>query len=109
MVARDGHRSRADLPGAVAPIAARRCVRTRMSVKRRPALIFPITRQAMSEAAARREGDPGALRLDAYAAASLLRIAIRRGEADLAERAAVRLYRLRGTSVWRHLLFSASG
>jgi hypothetical protein len=80
-----------------------------MSVKRRPALIFPITRQAMSEAAARREEDPGALRLDAYAAASLLRIAIRRGEADLAERAAVRLYRLRGTSVWRHLLFSASG
>ena len=61
----------------------------------------------MSEAPTGREDIFGALRLDAYETASLLRIAIRRGEADLADRAAIRLYRLRGPSVWRDLLFSA--
>jgi hypothetical protein len=48
-----------------------------------------------------------ALRLDPYATSSLLQKAIRRGEADLAERAAIRLYRLRGKGVWRRLLVIA--
>jgi hypothetical protein len=61
----------------------------------------------MSEAPTWLEYNPGVLRLDAYATASLLRIAIRRGEADLADSAAIRLHRLCGPSVWRHLLFSA--
>jgi hypothetical protein len=61
----------------------------------------------MSEAPTWLENNPGVLRLDAYATASLLRIAIRRGEADLADSAAIRLHRLCGPRVWRHLLFSA--
>jgi hypothetical protein len=61
----------------------------------------------MSEALTWLENNPGVLRLDAYATASLLRIAIRRGEADLADSAAIRLHRLCGPKVWRHLLFSA--
>jgi hypothetical protein len=48
-----------------------------------------------------------ALRLDPYATASLLRVAINRGEADLAERAAVRLFHLRGPDAWRRLLIIA--
>jgi hypothetical protein len=47
------------------------------------------------------------LRLDPHETASLLRIAIRRGEAELAERAAVRLFRLRGPDAWRQLLIIA--
>jgi hypothetical protein len=48
-----------------------------------------------------------ALRLDPYATSSLLQKAIRRGEKDLAERAAMRLYRLRGKGIWRRLLVIA--
>jgi len=48
-----------------------------------------------------------ALRLDPYATSSLLQKAIRRGEGDLAERAAIRLYRLRGKGIWRRLLVIA--
>lgn len=47
------------------------------------------------------------LRLDPYATSSLLQKAIRRGEAELAERAAERLYRLRGKGVFRRFLIIA--
>jgi len=50
---------------------------------------------------------PGPLRIDPYVASSLLQKAIRRGEADLAERAAVTLHRFRGKGVWRRLLVIA--
>jgi hypothetical protein len=46
-------------------------------------------------------------RLDPYTASSLLQKAIRRGDADLAERAANRLYQLRGKNVWRRFLIIA--
>jgi hypothetical protein len=48
-----------------------------------------------------------ALPIDPWVAASLLQNAIRRGEADLAEQAALRLSRLRGAEIWRRLLVIA--
>jgi hypothetical protein len=63
---------------------------------------------AMFDAAPRRAGQSiPALRLDPYATSSLLQKAIRRGEKDLAERAAMRLYRLRGKGVWRRFIVIA--
>lgn len=47
------------------------------------------------------------LPIDPYVASSLLQKAIRRGDAHLAERAAVTLFRQRGTAVWRRLLVIA--
>jgi hypothetical protein len=41
------------------------------------------------------------LRVDAWVASSLLQKTIRRGDADMAERAALAFYRLRGTAIWR--------
>jgi hypothetical protein len=46
-------------------------------------------------------------KLDPYAASSLLQKAIRRGDANLAERAANRLYQLRGKNIWRRFLIIA--
>ena len=45
----------------------------------------------------------GGLVTDPWVASSLLQKAIRRGDADLAERAAVSLYRRRGRGIWRRL------
>ena len=47
------------------------------------------------------------LNIDPWVTSSLLQKAIRRGEADLAERAAIRLFRLRGKGVWRRFLVIA--
>lgn len=47
---------------------------------------------------------PTALRLDPWAASSLLQKAIRRGERSLAEKAATAFYRHRGPAVWRRLV-----
>ena len=44
------------------------------------------------------------LGVDPWVASSLLQKAIRRGDADLAERAAVTLHRQRGKGIWRWLL-----
>jgi hypothetical protein len=44
---------------------------------------------------------------DAWATSSLLQKAIRRGDADLAERAAITLYRLRGKGIWRRFMVIA--
>ena len=44
---------------------------------------------------------PAPLACDPWVASSLLQKAIRRGDADLAERAAVTLYRRRGSGIWR--------
>jgi hypothetical protein len=62
----------------------------------------------MSDAPSRRKkASRPLLRLDPYETSSLLQKAIRRGDADLAERAAVRLYRLRGLDAGRRLLVIA--
>jgi hypothetical protein len=45
--------------------------------------------------------------VDPWVASSLLQKAIRRGDADLAERAAITLHRLRGRSIWRRFLVIA--
>jgi len=59
----------------------------------------------MSDVLSRRPASGGALlRLDLFEASSLLQKAIRRGEAELAERAVVRLYRLRSLDVAARLL-----
>ena len=59
-------------------------------------------------AAASPRPERGALfRLGVYEISSLLIKAIRRGEADLAARAAVRLHQLRGEAAWRLLLLIA--
>jgi hypothetical protein len=50
---------------------------------------------------------PSPLPIDPYVASSLLQKAIRRGEADLAERAALTLHRLRGKGLWRRFLVIA--
>jgi hypothetical protein len=47
------------------------------------------------------------LRIDPYVASSLLQKAIRRGDADLSERAAVTLHRMRGKGLWRRFLVIA--
>jgi hypothetical protein len=47
------------------------------------------------------------LAIDPWVASSLLQKAIRRGDADLAERAAVALRRLRGKGIWRRFLVIA--
>jgi hypothetical protein len=47
------------------------------------------------------------LAIDPWIASSLLQKAIRRGDADLAERAAITLHRLRGNGVWRRFLVIA--
>jgi hypothetical protein len=47
------------------------------------------------------------LRVDPWIASSILQKAIRRGDARTAERAAVRLHRLRGKGVWRRFLIIA--
>jgi hypothetical protein len=47
------------------------------------------------------------LAIDPWIASSLLQKAIRRGHADLAERAAITLHRLRGNGIWRRLLVIA--
>lgn len=44
------------------------------------------------------------LKLDPWAASSLLQKAIRRGEAELAQHAARTLYRQRGNAIWRRLI-----
>jgi hypothetical protein len=59
----------------------------------------------MSDVLSRRPAPGGAiLRLDPYEASSLLQKAIRRGDAELAERAMVRLHRLRSLDVAARLL-----
>jgi len=50
---------------------------------------------------------PRPLAVDAWVCSSLLQKAIRRGEADLAERAAVTLHRLRGNGIWRRFMVVA--
>lgn len=45
--------------------------------------------------------------IDAWLAASALQKAIRRGDRDVAERAALTLYRLRGSATWRRLIVIA--
>jgi hypothetical protein len=50
---------------------------------------------------------PRPLAIDPYVASSLLQKAIRRGDADLAERAAVTLHRHRGRGIWRRFLVIA--
>jgi hypothetical protein len=50
---------------------------------------------------------PQPLAIDAFLASSLLQKSIRRGDADLAERAAITLHRLRGNGIWRRLLVIA--
>src|SRR5271157_3172398 len=50
---------------------------------------------------------PRPLAIDPWVASSLLQKAIRRGDADLAERAAVTLHRLRGKGIWRRFLVIA--
>ncbi|MCZ7891891.1 hypothetical protein O9X99_09415 [Agrobacterium salinitolerans] len=45
--------------------------------------------------------------IDAWTASSLLQKAIRRGEADYAQAAALALYRMRGNALWRRLLLIA--
>jgi hypothetical protein len=58
-------------------------------------------------------GEPGTppiprpLPIDPWVASSLLQKAIRRGDAVLAERAAITLYRLRGKGIWRRFLVIA--
>jgi hypothetical protein len=47
---------------------------------------------------------PQPLAVDPWIASSLLQKAIRRGDADLAERAAITLHRLRGNGIWRRLI-----
>jgi hypothetical protein len=47
------------------------------------------------------------LAIDSWIASSLLQKAIRRGDADLAERAAITLHRLRGNGIWRRYLVIA--
>ena len=47
------------------------------------------------------------LQIDPYVASSLLQKAIRRGDADLSERAAVTLHRSRGKGLWRRFLVIA--
>jgi hypothetical protein len=47
------------------------------------------------------------LTIDPWVASSLLQKAIRRGDADLAERAAITLHRLRGNGIWRRFLVIA--
>jgi len=47
------------------------------------------------------------LAIDPWIASSLLQKAIRRGDADLAERAAITLHRLRGNGIWRRYLVIA--
>jgi hypothetical protein len=50
---------------------------------------------------------PSPLQVDPYVASSLLQKAIRRGDADLAVRAAITLFRLRGAGIWRRFLVIA--
>jgi len=50
---------------------------------------------------------PRPLAIDPWVASSLLQKAIRRGDADLAERAAITLRRLRGKGIWRRFLVIA--
>ena len=50
---------------------------------------------------------PPPLAIDPWIASSLLQKAIRRGDADLAERAAIALHRLRGNGIWRRFLVIA--
>jgi hypothetical protein len=50
---------------------------------------------------------PKPIAADPWVPSSLLQKAIRRGEADLAERAAITLYRLRGKGIWRRFLVIA--
>ena len=50
---------------------------------------------------------PQPLATDPWIASSLLQKAIRRGDADLAERAAITLHRLRGNGIWRRFLVIA--
>jgi hypothetical protein len=50
---------------------------------------------------------PRALAVDPWVASSLLQKSIRRGDADLAERAAITLHRQRGNGIWRRFLIIA--
>ncbi len=50
---------------------------------------------------------PKPLAIDPWVASSLLQKSIRRGDADLAERAVITLYRLRGRGIWRRFLVIA--
>jgi hypothetical protein len=51
-----------------------------------------------------REARPRPLAIDPWVASSLLQKAIRRGDVDLAERAAFTLSRYRGRGIWRRLV-----
>jgi hypothetical protein len=50
---------------------------------------------------------PSPLAVDPWVASSLLQKSIRRGDADLAERAAITLHRQRGNGIWRRFLIVA--
>jgi replication-associated recombination protein RarA len=50
---------------------------------------------------------PQPLAIDPWIASSLFQKSIRRGDADLAERAAITLHRLRGNGIWRRFLVIA--
>jgi len=50
---------------------------------------------------------PPPLAIDPWVASSLLQKSIRRGDADLAERAAITLHRFRGNGIWRRFLVIA--
>lgn len=54
------------------------------------------------------DADIKPFRIDAWLAASLLQKAIRRGDREVAERAALTLYYWRGTATWRRLIIIAS-
>jgi hypothetical protein len=53
------------------------------------------------------EARPPTLAIDPWVASSLLQKAIRRGDVDLAERAAFTLSRYRGQGIWRRLVVIA--
>lgn len=74
------------------------------------------TRRALSEAAQRLAGEidlqsaqPPAetIKADPYVVSSLLQKSIRRGERQMAQRAGLTLFRLRGSSIWRRMMVIA--
>ena len=70
--------------------------------------LFPATgRTPTDDGHSGRPTIPQPFPIDAWVASSLLQKAIRRGDADLAERAAITLHRLRGNRIWRRFLVIA--
>lgn len=67
-------------------------------------LFSGVGQSASGERGASSSPIPGPLPVDPFVASSLLQKAIRRGDADLAERAAITLWRLRGAGIWRRLM-----